>query len=734
MSTPAAIDFASCLEAVWRGALAFPDLINAAEGLSDRPALVAVLYRTWLDRGRPDHPAQTVAAWFNLGVLLFAEGDRAGARAAHESALGIDPRFVQSRFNIGLCCEQDGDSAAALAHWHAVEGTATPGRPDHDAVRVAALNSIGRVQEGLRQYAPACEALELSLCIRPDQPDAIHHLIFMRQKMCRWPVYAPVGAVDAAALRAGTSALAMLNVSDDPGAQLEAASSYARRKIPADLPALAPVEGYRHQRIRVAYCSGDLCMHPVAMLTVGLFEHHDRSRFETFAFCWSRDDGSSVRQRILASVEHHIPVHHLDEAAIARLIREHEIDILIDLQGQTSGAKTTMLAMRPAPIQITYLGLPATTGLPCIDHVIADRYLIPEHEAGFYSEQPLYMPDVYQVSDRLREIGPDASRAALGLPEDRFVFCSFNNNHKYTLEVFSAWMNILRQVPDSVLWLLADNPWAEANLRAQAQTQGIDPARLLFAPRAMPADYLARLPAADLFLDTFPFNAGTTANDALWMGLPVLTMSGRSFAARMAGALLTAAGLPELITTDLVNYEARAVQLARNPERLGRLRSRLGLARTDGPLFDPARFTRHLEQRLEGLVEALAGMPDRSGRAAPEADEDGLDRATSSSPGGQEDPPIVALASEAEALLAHGDQLGAIHLYRRWLARSRSDERWIACFNLGALLHATGDLNGAREAFIEVLRLQPGFGAARQALTSLGAAASAAPIVEVMDA
>jgi predicted O-linked N-acetylglucosamine transferase (SPINDLY family) len=264
-----------------------------------------------------------------------------------------------------------------------------------------------------------------------------------------------------------------------------------------------------------------------------------------------------------------------------------------------------MLAYRPAPIQITYLGLPATTGLPSIDYVIADRFLIPEATAPFYSEKPLYMPDIYQVSDRKRPVGATPSRADCGLPEDAFVFCSLNNNYKYTPEVFAVWMNILKRTPGSVLWLLADNPWAEANLKTAAEAQGVDAARLLFAGRVLPPDYLARYPCADLFLDTFPFNAGTTANDALWMGLPILTLCGRTFAARMAGALLTAAQLPELITYNLQDYEEKAVALAQQPAECARLRSHLHVVRESGRLFDTGAFAKNLEDRLVELVAAL---------------------------------------------------------------------------------------------------------------------------------
>lgn len=261
-----------------------------------------------------------------------------------------------------------------------------------------------------------------------------------------------------------------------------------------------------------------------------------------------------------------------------------------------------MLAYRPAPVQITYLGLPATTGLPSIDYVIADRFLIPESEALHYSERPLYMPDVYQVSDRQRPVGPKPSRAQCALPSEGFVFCSFNNNYKFTPEVFAVWMNILRRVPASVLWLLGDNQWSMENLRKEAAARGVDPQRLIFAPRVSPEIYLARYQVADLFLDSFPFNAGTTANDALWMELPLLTLCGRSFASRMAGALLTAAGLHSLITHTLNDYEEMAVELANRPDQLADLRDQLKSLKTEGALFDTPRFVRNLESSLETLL------------------------------------------------------------------------------------------------------------------------------------
>ncbi len=707
MSVQLQSDYTAWLQGIWQRNVKFSDLVTYANQKNFPASLAAILYQTWLKRNRT---TDDVFAWFNLGVSLFSEKDFVGAQEAYEAALAINPNFVAARFNLGLIYERLNNAQTALAQWKQVEETAHSDAPAELAVLVSALNSTGRLQETLKQYQPACEALEKSLLLKPNQSDVIHHLIFMRQKQCRWPIYEPVGATEASTLRKATSALAMLNISDEPGTQLAAALNFSRAKIPGDLPRLAPSHGYQHKKIRIAYCSGDFCTHPVAMLTVELFEQHDKNKFEIYAFCWSPNDGSDLRQRIIQAVDHYIPIHHLNDEESARLIREHEIDILIDLHGQTNKARIQMLAHRPAPIQITYLGLPATTGLPCVDYVIADRFLIPEEYAGFYSEKPLYMPDIYQVSDRKRQISPAPARESCGLPDNKFVFCSFNNNHKYTLEVFTTWMNILRRTPDSVLWLLSDNPWAETNLRKQAELQGIDPTRIFFAERTLPADYLARYHVADLFLDTFPFNAGTTANDALWMELPVLTLCGRSFASRMAGALLTAAGLPELITYDLETYENKAVELANNPISLEALRQRLTDAKENSALFDTTRFARNLEAHYRELVTHLNQQIPDSQLVAD---------ITLSSKQIQKLKHITDVAIKAERLQAQGDFDGAIEIYRQWLESSISQDKWIAQFNLGALLNASGDFSGAQQAFRAVLEQRPDFTQARTALELL---------------
>ena len=597
-------NFVDVLQRAWQGTLDFTQLIDCASQMEARQLrpLSAVLYQTWLNRNTSPY---AYAGYFNLGATLSYEDDFAGAEAAYRKSIAMHPTFAQPRLNLGSLFERMGQLDQARAEWRWVADNIPPTPAENKPLVLMALNHQGRVLEGRKQLHDALEWLTKSLLVDPEQPDALHHWIHLRQKQCIWPVYAPLPGITREAMQEATSALAMLSVSDDPTHQLEAARHFVAKKVQSNVTPLANPKGYGHQKIRIAYVSSDFSLHPVSMLTVQLFELHDRSQFEVYGYCWSPEDGSGLRQRVISAMDHFTRINAMTDEAAAQLIRSHEIDILIDLQGQTSGARANLLAYRPAPIQITYLGLPATTGLPSIDYVIADRFLIPEDAAPNYSEKPLYMPDVYQVSDRKRPVGPPPTRASCGLPEQGFVFCSLNNNYKFTPEVFDVWMNILRRTPGAVLWLLSDNPWAEANLRQEALNRGIDHSRLVFAGRVLPEHYLARYAAADLFLDTFPFNAGTTANDALWMGLPVLTYTGRSFASRMAGALLTAAKLPELITYNLADYEEKAVALATQPAECQRLRAHLAQVHENGVLFDTPLFVKNLEERLQTLVTRL---------------------------------------------------------------------------------------------------------------------------------
>ena len=360
----------------------------------------------------------------------------------------------------------------------------------------------------------------------------------------------------------------------------------------------------RTGRIKVAYLSGDLHMHAVGLLTPELFELHDRSRFEVWGFCWTPESQQPQRQRILRALDHHVRLGGVDDATAAKLIAQAGIDVLVDLQGLTSGARAAILGYRAAPVQVSYLGLPGTSALPGVDWMLADRFVMPSALEPYCTERAIHLPHCYQVSDRQREVAPLPQRDKYALPSDAFVYCSFNNNHKFTAEMFSAWMRIVAAVPGSVLWLLADNDTARDNMLACALAHGVGAERLIFAPRVSPPEYLARFTLADVMLDTFPFNAGTTASDALWMGTPIVTRAGRTYISRMAGSLLTAVGLPDLITDNLADYERLAITLGRERARVRSYKRYLAEYGRASPLFDMPRIVRDIEAEFERLALA----------------------------------------------------------------------------------------------------------------------------------
>jgi predicted O-linked N-acetylglucosamine transferase (SPINDLY family) len=344
--------------------------------------LAAVLYQTWLNRNPSPY---AYAGYFNFALSLAAAGDEVAAESAYRRAIELHPAFAQPRLNLGMLYERQGKPDQALAEWRWVADNIDAGLPDNTALVVMALNHLGRVLETRKDFAQASAYLSRSLTISPQQPDAIHHWVHLRQKQCIWPVYLDLHGVTANEMRDATSALAMLSITDDPAVQLNAARRYAAKKVRTDAPVLSNPKGYGHKRLRVAYASSDFCLHPVSMLMAELFEQHDHTDFEIFGYCWSPEDGSALRQRVIGAMDQFHRINSMSDEDAAALIRSHEIDVLIDLQGQTAGARPNMLALRPAPIQVTYLGLPATTGLPSIDYVIADRFLIPEDTAPLYS-------------------------------------------------------------------------------------------------------------------------------------------------------------------------------------------------------------------------------------------------------------------------------------------------------------------------------------------------------------
>ena len=587
------------------GHLTLPELLDRASRLQagGEAEAAAALYAAWL--ADTASPLRHVAG-FNHGALLSQLGRHADAEAAYTRALQAQPGFAPALLNLGHLCERRGDIEAALAHWRDVHDAEPPATLEH---RLHALNNAARLLEIQRRYPEAEALMRRSLELKAAQNDVIQHYVHIRQKQCAWPHDLPVGGVTPNQLLMGTSLLATMGLSDDPALQLLSSVRFVHEKVPkAPAVALHTQMPPRSGKVKIGYLSGDLHMHAVGLLTPELFELHDRSRFEVWAFCWTPESTQPVfqkqRQRILKAMDQHVRLAGVDDTTAARLIAQAGIDVLVDLQGLTSGARPAILGHRAAPVQVSYLGLPGTSALPGVDWMLADRYVMPPELLPYCTEQPIYLPHCYQVSDRQREVAARPTWAQYGLPEGAFVFASFNNNHKFTPEMFGAWMRILQQVPGSILWLLADNDTARANMQAAAVAQGIAPERLHFAPRVSPAEYLARFQLVDLMLDTFPFNAGTTASDALWMGTPIVTRAGRTYISRMAGSLLHAVGLPDLVTENLADYEKLAVTLGRQPQRVASIRRYLAEHGRSSALFDLPQIVRDIECAFERLALA----------------------------------------------------------------------------------------------------------------------------------
>jgi predicted O-linked N-acetylglucosamine transferase (SPINDLY family) len=554
-------------------------------------------YQAWIDV-HSGHSPVLFAAWFNLGVTLARAGDRANAMTAYQNALTLKPDLHAAAINLGLIHEALGHPDAALKLW---EQALQP-----DETRVALLVQRGRLLEATGVLPDAEKALRSALLIDSTRPDVIHHWVHIRQKLCAWPALLPLTPeLQPAELLRNCGPLGLLALSDDIAVQGAAAASWVARKTTPVARHLAPQDGYRHARIRLGYLSSDFCRHAMSYLITELFERHDRERFEIYGYCASRDDGSELRQRVLAAFDHYRPIRELSDEQAAACIRADEIDILIDLNGLTDGTRLEALRWKPAPVQATYLGFIGAVPLPELDYLLCDSFVIPPAMADRYSPTPLPIPTLFQANDSKRTIGRPMTRAEAGLPDGRFVFSCFSRHYKITEEIFAAWMQILAGTGDSVLWLARDNDWSEANLRAAVVRAGIEAGRLIFAERIDPDLYMSRLRLPDLFLDTFPYNAGTVASDALRMGLPLLTLCGESFVSRMAGSLVNALGKPEAIATTRDEYVAKAVRLANDPAAYQEFRSGFTHAAWEGSIGDIARFTRDLEATLAKVVRQI---------------------------------------------------------------------------------------------------------------------------------
>lgn len=554
--------------------------------------------------------------WNNAADSALSRGHINEAFQYAQQALRLKPDLHESNYCLLQAARQiadaeavwgvgQGDKGGALAT--AIKMVKAGANSPEQSLAIAPL----LVQIG--QYGPAIELLEQSLARFGDRPpNLLGALVFNQRHLCDWrhwserqsalverirhsdqSVASPFSALSIPGLTpADLLKVARLSAAEYAPWTARAHELYAARPKPPD-----------SRRLRLGYLSADFQEHATAYLTASMFERHDRERFEVFAYSSEPDDGGPMRQRLREAFEHFADIHPLTHLDAAQRIRDDGIDILIDLKGYTKNARIEILALRPSPLQVTWLGFPGSLGASFIDYMIADPIVAPPDQAPHYDEALAYLPDAYAPVDERRQVAVRPTRAAAELPETGFVFCCFNDPYKITPEVFDRWCHLLKAMPDALLWLYAKNEAVIDNLTREAVERGIAPNRLVFARKKPQPEHLARIALADLFLDTQPVSAHTTASDALWMGVPVLTCLGETFAARVAASLLTAAGLPDLITDNLDDYQALALWLASHPEELVAIKQRLIAAHGSAVFFDTRRFTRNLEALYRRMWE-----------------------------------------------------------------------------------------------------------------------------------
>jgi predicted O-linked N-acetylglucosamine transferase (SPINDLY family) len=513
------------------------------------------------------------------------------ALASYDRALTLRPDYAAALSNRGNTLKELKRFEEALASYDRALAV-RPDSAEAHSNRGVTLYTLKRFEEALASY-------DRALAMKPDDAHALSGIADCVNKLCNWRRTTDVADKVIAQILEKKSIIypfTLLGYSGDPSLQLQCARNYVADRVPTLSPTLWAGPIWRNNKVRVAYLSADFHQHATAYLMAELFELHDRSRFEIIGVSYGIDDKSEMRKRLVAAFDQFHDVLRKSDEEVAKLLHDLRIDIAIDLKGYTQDFRFGILAYRPAPIQASYLGFPGTIGAEFIDYIIADKTVAPFEHQVFYTEKIVHLPDCYQVNDTKRRIAERTpTRQETGLPDNGFVFCCFNNNWKITPDIFRVWMRLLHVVEGSVLWLLGDNKSAERNLRMEAQACGIDPARLVFASRLPLEGHLARYRVADLFLDTLPVNAHTTASDALWAGLPVVTRLGESFAGRVAASLLNAVGLSELVTHSIEDYEALALRLAKDPSLLEGYRNQLAKNRLTHPLFDTDRFRRHIE-------------------------------------------------------------------------------------------------------------------------------------------
>ena len=651
----------ACFDAAIQAKGTFPEA-EALRALSARATGQTVLDAENAARAATEQP-DVADNHYGLGLALKEQGDTSGALAAFKRAIELDNTHAEALAMTGLLLQEQKRLAEALAHYD-MALQINPNRADIFMNMGMVLRGLRRYPEAINSYlkaialqpdyahaylnlanvmldlkkpAEAVASLDRAIALNPNDISAWNNraaalkdmkdiqgaidsydrayalnadhpfLAGMRQHLymqqCDWSLYDDAKDM-AAKIRDGIAvSMPFPLVALPVGAEVQqkAAALYVAEKYPAR-PPVWQGQKYHNDKIRIAYLSADFHRHATSYLMAGMFECHDKGKFETVALSFGPNDDSDLRRRLEKSFTQFIDVSQKSDDDIAKLIVDLQIDIAVDLKGFTQDARPHILSARAAPVQVSYLGYPGTMSAPYIDYMIADPVVLPEDMHASFSEKVVTLPDSYQVNDNKRAIAAAApGRADCSLPDGAFVFCAFNSSYKITPDVFDIWMRLLQKVEGSVLWLLDGGDAVRGNLSREAKARGVDPARLVFAPRAKMEDHLARHTHADLFLDNLPCNAHTTASDALWVGVPVLTCLGDTFAGRVAGSLLHAVGLPEMVTRSADEYETRALDLATNPDKLKAIKEKLADNIKTAPLFDTPRFTKHIEAAFETM-------------------------------------------------------------------------------------------------------------------------------------
>lgn len=546
--------------------LSLAELINITDHLKKNGEIKSAIdaYTDWLSR--IDSPNRHVAM-FNLGVLLTESGRDSEAANYYEDAININPKFYQARINRGLLYERAKDNTNAIKQWVRIFE-----EKDDDvewkANACIALNHAGRLLESQKLYNQAEKYLLKSIELNPKQSDAIQHWLHLRQKQCSWPLFESGGILTPNQIISSASPLATLALTDDTAIQWLTATNFVNRKFNVEVGSLWNGPLVKRSKFRIGYVSGDLCTHAVGLLLPNLLEKHNKDTFEIFAFDYSPEDGSETRSRIKEACDYFIDIRNMSDQDAAILIRRCDIDILVDMHGLSSGARPGIFALRPAGIQVAYLGYLGTTAMPWLDYVVTDKFCMTTDNIQHFTEQPIFVEgSVVPLLDASPINAIKKNRTEYGLPDDGIILGCFNNIYKITPEILSIWAEILNKNEAAILWLLNDNKWATSNLKMQLKKHGISDSRIFFSNRCPHQEYKVRLAVIDIYLDTFPYNAGSTAWDVLDAGVPLVTLSGRSMMSRIAGSMLSEAGLPELITADKKSYIKKITDLLDSNKR-----------------------------------------------------------------------------------------------------------------------------------------------------------------------